>query len=81
MYLYVLKSDGTSRVPEALMERFGKPKHSFTLVLTPERNLANADITRVLASIEEHGYYLQMPREKEAYMQEINKSNDKLNKI
>ena len=81
MYLYVIKQDGLNRVPEPLMEKFGKAVHAMTLVLTPERELANADITKVLSSMEENGYYLQMPQEKEEYMQEINKTNSKLNKI
>ena len=48
MYLYVLKSDALERVPEALMLAFGKPKHSFDLVLSPERKLASEDIVVVL---------------------------------
>ncbi len=81
MYLYVIKQDGLTRVPESLMEKFGKAVHALTLVLTPERQLANADIAKVLASMTEKGYYLQMPHEREEYMQEINKSNSKLNEI
>ncbi|GAA6166557.1 YcgL domain-containing protein [Sessilibacter corallicola] len=81
MYLYVVKQDGLTRVPEPLMEKFGKAVHAMTLVLTPERELANADIDKVLASMTENGYYLQMPQEKEEYMQEVNKANSKLNKL
>jgi hypothetical protein len=44
MYLYVLKSDALERVPDALMTAFGKAKHSFDLVLSPERKLASEDI-------------------------------------
>jgi uncharacterized protein YcgL (UPF0745 family) len=81
MYLYVTKQDGLKRVPEPLLEKFGKAVHAFTFVLTPERQLANADIDKVLEGMATNGYYLQMPREKEAYMQEINKANSKLNEL
>lgn len=61
MYLYVIKADGLKRVPEALLEMFGKPKHAMTLLLTAERNLARVDIGKVMAALVEKGYYLQMP--------------------
>jgi uncharacterized protein YcgL (UPF0745 family) len=32
-----------------------------TLVLAPERKLARADVAEVLTSIEQRGFYLQMP--------------------
>lgn len=78
MYLYVEKSQGFKRVPEALLERFGKPKPPMTLLLTPERQLANADIDKVMASIIEQGFYLQMPKEQDDYMREIAEANSKL---
>ena len=61
MYLYVLRADALKRVPEALLELFGKPKHAFDLVLTPERTLVREDITEVLQSLDSQGYFLQMP--------------------
>ena len=51
MYLYVLKADGLERVPEGLLPAFGKPVHAFDLVLSPERQLAREDITKVLEKI------------------------------
>ncbi|GLS26307.1 YcgL domain-containing protein [Marinibactrum halimedae] len=78
MYLYVQKSEGLSRVPEALVERFGQPKHAMTLLLTPEKTLANADIHKVLQSLQEKGFYLQLPPPKEKYMQAVNQHNSKL---
>lgn len=77
-YLYVNKSRGLSCVPEPLMSLFGRPQETMTLLLTPERKLARADIHKVLAALEEQGYYLQLPPPPESYMQEINKHNDKL---
>lgn len=60
-YLYVDKARGVEDVPEVLMKQFGEPESVMTIVLTPERKLARADVGEVLAAIEEQGYYLQMP--------------------
>jgi uncharacterized protein len=78
MYLYVDKTQGLSRVPEALLNRFGEPKAAMTLLLREGRKLANADSEKVLAAIETDGFYLQMPQQKEdAYMTDIHKKNSK----
>jgi hypothetical protein len=61
MYLYVDAREGLERVPEALLERFGRPLEALSLLLTPDRRLARADAVKVLAQIEETGFYLQMP--------------------
>ncbi len=61
MYLYVDKAKGLEDVPPALLERFGAPIEVMTLVLTPERKLARADVGEVLENIRERGFYLQMP--------------------
>jgi len=77
-YLYVDKSRGLTNVPDALLELFGEPQPVMTMLLTQERKLARADTAKVLAALSGQGYYLQMPPPPEAYMQEINKHNDKL---
>ena len=77
-YLYVNKSRGLDCVPESLIELFGSLREAMTLQLTPEKKLARADTQKVLAALEEQGYYLQLPPAAEAYMQEINRHNDKL---
>ncbi len=61
MYLYVEKSRGLDAVPDELLARFGTPTPVMVLLLTPERTLARADAGAVLASIEQQGFYLQMP--------------------
>lgn len=61
MYLYVKKAEGLSRVPEQLLALFGKPQQAMVLLLTPEKKLAHADIEKVAQSLEEKGYYLQLP--------------------
>lgn len=64
-YLYVSLKDDLSRVPEALLETFGRPELVTKLLITPERKLARAEADKVLASIEEKGFYLQLPPPKE----------------
>lgn len=61
MYLYVKREEGLERVPEDLLKRFGKPQSAMVMALTPERKLARTTAERVLACLEEPGYYLQMP--------------------
>lgn len=46
------------------------------LVLTPEKKLARASVEKVIESIENQGFYLQMPPPPESYMNEI--PNDKM---
>ena len=68
MYLYVEKKEGFSRVPDELMDMFGKPELAMTLLLTPDKNLGRADAEKVLSDLDEKGFYLQMPPAKEPYM-------------
>lgn len=65
MYLYVSRKDGVSRVPDELMETFGKPELALTMIITPEKKLGRADAVKVLSEIESKGYYLQMPPPKD----------------
>ncbi|MGC6386961.1 YcgL domain-containing protein [Ewingella sp. S1.OA.A_B6] len=60
-YLYVEKKDDFSRVPEELMQGFGKPQFSMVINLGQREKLAIADIEKVKQSLEEQGYYLQVP--------------------
>lgn len=69
MYLYVQKSEALKRVPEALLELFGPPRHCFDLLLTPERTLAQEDIGKVLENLVEQGYHLQMPPQEDEYLE------------
>jgi uncharacterized protein len=60
-YLYVRHEDGVANLPEALLRELGGVERAMTLVLTPARRLARVDVQDVLKSIDECGYYLQMP--------------------
>ena len=71
MYLYVLRSDGLKRVPEALLNAFGRATLAFELVLTPERELAREDIHKVLENLKEQGYHLQMPPPEDDYIEHL----------
>ncbi|SDS86050.1 hypothetical protein SAMN05216598_3033 [Pseudomonas asplenii] len=71
MYLYVLKSEALARVPEPLLQAFGKPLHAFDLVLTPERTLAREDIHKVLDNLDKQGYHLQMPPAEDEYIEHL----------
>ncbi|MCT2531108.1 YcgL domain-containing protein [SAR92 clade bacterium H921] len=61
MYLYVPKESGLSDVPENLLLSFGELKLVTTLVLTPSRVLARADIAKVMSEMADKGFYLQLP--------------------
>lgn len=80
MYLYTRKEDALTRVPEALLKRFGQPQPAMVLVLTPERKLARASASRVMECLHEPGYYLQMPPsgEQDLEQQLVQQHNAKL---
>ncbi len=78
MYLYVDRMEDLTRIPDVLLQRFGKPELAMTIALSPERKLVRADVVKVLAAIAEQGFYLQMPPTPEQYMQEMRDKNDKL---
>ena len=46
-YLYVEKKDDFSKVPDALLKGFGKPRLAMVLTLEGREKLANADIKKV----------------------------------
>ncbi|MCK5639643.1 MAG: YcgL domain-containing protein [Gammaproteobacteria bacterium] len=61
LYLYVLKEDDFSDVPESLMQNFGEPEFVMELELDSNRKLARADTSDVLQGLSSQGYYLQVP--------------------
>ncbi len=60
-YLYVPQGTDLQTLPEPLLPSFGEPSLVLELDLHEKRKLALADPRDVLASIHEHGFYLQMP--------------------
>jgi len=77
MYLYVRQSEGLSRVPDALLERFGANRRVMPLVMKADTRLARADAERVLNALDKEGYYLQMPPQPDGYMAELHERNAK----
>lgn len=75
MYLYVNHGDAIENLPQALQKVFGRAEKAMSLLLHPQRNLANADIHKVMQHLSDAGYYLQLPPEPEVYQQIV---NDKL---
>lgn len=63
MYLYVDRKEDLARIPEALLERFGRPQPAMALLLHEGRKLARADVAKVIESVRTQGFYLQMPPE------------------
>ncbi|NRB40696.1 MAG: YcgL domain-containing protein [Pseudomonadales bacterium] len=79
MYLYVAKTDGLKKVPEALKELFGTAKLAMTMLLGEDKKLARVDAQDVLSGIAEKGFYLQMPPADEFdEMTELARKNTKL---
>lgn len=60
-YLFVEKRDDFSKVPEALLNTFGKPVFVMLINIGNRENLAGADIKKVKQNLAEQGYYLQIP--------------------
>jgi len=60
-YLYVDKAEDLARVPDVLLQTFGKPEHVMTLLLSSGKKLARADAEQVMAAIQNQGFYLQLP--------------------
>ncbi len=59
-YLYIPKRDDFSQVPDTLMQMFGKPL--FVMLINLEkRPLAQVNVDKVKASLEEQGFFLQLP--------------------
>lgn len=72
MYLYVDKREQLERVPDPLLEMFGKPLHIMDMPMTPGRKLARVeDTAKLLEEVGSKGYFLQMPPPKEDYMLDL----------
>ncbi len=61
LYLYLKQKDDFSELPKPLLDSLGKLTFVMDLELTPERKLAREDVRQVIASLEEKGFFIQMP--------------------
>ncbi|HAS62103.1 MAG TPA: hypothetical protein DCS35_05720 [Vibrio sp.] len=59
-YLYLPKKDDFSQVPDQLMQMFGKPVIAM-MVNLDGRKLAQVDIEKVKQSMNNEGFFLQLP--------------------
>ncbi len=69
-YLFVNKRDDFSSVPEALMKTFGTPNLVTIINLDTKDKLAMADLDKVKSSLNEQGFYLQLPPPQEDLLKE-----------
>jgi uncharacterized protein YcgL (UPF0745 family) len=60
-YLYLADDLEFDDLPAELREQFGEPAFVLSLELSAERKLARVDTKKVLESLEEQGFYLQLP--------------------
>jgi uncharacterized protein YcgL (UPF0745 family) len=60
-YLYLCDEMDFDELPAELQQRFGEPSLVMRLELSPDRKLARTDVGKVLESLAEHGFYLQLP--------------------
>lgn len=65
LYLYIVKRDDFSKVPDALVNSLGKMEFVMDLMLSPERKLAREDVGKVIKSLKEQGFFVQLPPQKE----------------
>ncbi len=60
-YLYVEREGDFSRVPPTLLKMLGELQRVMSLELDSDRKLAQADAKKVIESLVQNGYFLQMP--------------------
>ncbi|WP_375753210.1 YcgL domain-containing protein [Vibrio sp. HN007] len=77
-YLYIPKRDDFSKVPDSLLEMFGKPTFVMMIKLE-ERKLAQVDIEKVKESISEQGFFLQLPPPPENVLDQFKEQKKKEN--
>jgi len=60
-YLYLSDGMDFAELPEELQQRFGAPALVMRLELSTGKKLARVDVVRVLESLAQQGFYLQLP--------------------
>ena len=61
LYLYLSRKDDLSVMSSELFNSFGRLVFVMELELTAERKLAKEDASKVIASLESQGFFIQMP--------------------
>jgi uncharacterized protein YcgL (UPF0745 family) len=65
LYLYVVNKDDFSKVPEALLNSFGKMEFVMDIELSPERKLAREDAGKIIDNLKYPGFFVQLPQQRE----------------
>ncbi len=76
LYLYLKQKDDFSELPQPLLDSLGKLEFVMDLELTPERKLAREDVNKVMDSLAEKGFFIQMPPTN--LTPDVNRKNSKL---
>ena len=74
-FLYVLKRDDFSSVPEALMSTFGTPQLVTLINLANRDKLAIADIDKLKQALLTQGFYLQLPPPTQDMLKQLRQDN------
>lgn len=74
-FLYVLKRDDFSAVPEALMSTFGTPQLVTLVNLAKRDKLATADIDKLKDALLNKGFYLQLPPPTQDMLKQFRQDN------
>lgn len=62
LYLYIIKKDDFSNVPQTLYDSMGKePVFVMEIELSLEKKLARENIETVIKNLKEQGFHVQMP--------------------
>lgn len=65
LYLYIVNKDDFSKVPDALINNFGKMEFVMDIELSPEQKLAREDAGKIIDSLKEQGFFVQLPPQRE----------------
>ncbi|MEI6333049.1 MAG: YcgL domain-containing protein [Methylococcaceae bacterium] len=65
LYLYIVNKDDFSKVPEALLDSFGKMEFVMAIELSQELKLAREDAGKVMDSLKDQGFFVQLPPQRE----------------
>jgi uncharacterized protein YcgL (UPF0745 family) len=67
LYLYITAKDDFSVVPAELLASFGTLAFVMSIELNAERKLAKEDSVKVMASLKEKGFFVQLPPSKDLF--------------
>ena len=65
LYLYLVNKGDFSKVPEDLLNNFGKIEFVMDIELSAERKLAREDAQKVIECLKVQGFFVQLPPQKE----------------